>query len=82
MVIPPGFSTLNPVQSYDFSQAYGYSNLDTSRFEIGTDATFRFTPRFYMTGAYRYLEYNDDEPVLVDSTGSIDLYSLGLGWKF
>jgi hypothetical protein len=81
-VVPPEFSTLNPVQSFDFGQVSGYSNLDTSRIEIGTDARFRFTERFWLFGGYRYLEYEDDEPVLVDSDGSVDLYQLGLGWTF
>lgn len=82
MVVPPEFSTLNPVQSYDFSQTWMYSDLDTTRLELGADARFLVTPRFWISGGYRYLDYSDDEPVLVDSSGTVDFYRLGLGWQF
>lgn len=43
---------------------------------------YRVNERAYVTGGYRYLDYEDDAPYLYDTSGSVSFYSLGIGWLF
>ena len=36
----------------------------------------------YLTAGYQYLDYQDNAPYLYDTTGSVDIYNLGVGWSF
>ncbi len=67
---------------YDYTQVYTYSDLDTSRVELGVEASYRFNDRFWLRGEYRWLDFTDDAPYLYDTTGSASFYHLGLGWTF
>ncbi len=80
--VPAEFLAANPNMSFDFSQTYLNSDLDVSRLELGVRLQYRLNPRFALTGSYRYLDYEDDTPYLYDTSGSIELVSLGLGWVF
>ena len=71
-----------PNQSYDFSLTSTYSDLDVSRLELGFSFRYDVGERFALQGGYRYLDLEDDAPYLYDTSGSIDLYSLGIGWAF
>ena len=67
---------------YDYSRVYTYSDLDTSRVELGVEATYRFNDQLWLRGEYRWLDFTDDAPYLLDTTGSASFYHLGLGWTF
>jgi hypothetical protein len=36
----------------------------------------------YLTAGYQYLDHQDNAPYLYDTTGSVDIYNLGVGWSF
>ena len=71
-----------PNQSYDFSQVHLNSDLDTTFLEAGLKANYEVKEGMYLTGSYRYLDFEDDAPYLGDDTGSVDYYGLGIAWKF
>jgi hypothetical protein len=71
-----------PNQTYDFSQTYLNSDLDTTFFEAGIKGRFQVKEGLSVIGSYRYLDFEDDAPYLGDATGSVDYYGLGLGWSF
>lgn len=53
-----------------------------SRLELRTDFNYRFTPGYRLSLGYRYADFDDDAPYLVDTTGSIGIYSLAFGHQF
>lgn len=82
MVVPEEFLAVNLNSSYDFSETNTYSDLDVSRFEMGVGFSWGLNERLFIAGGYRYLEFEDDAPYLYDLDGSVNFYSLGLGWVF
>ena len=76
------FAANRPNQWYDFTRTHTFSDLDTMFKEVALEAKYRFNDRSYLTGGYRYLDFEDDAPYLYDTSGSVDFYSLGLGWMF
>ena len=76
------FAAEKPFQSYDFSQTYSHSDLDTTFLEAALEGSYRFNDRMYLSLGYRYLDYQDDAPYLYDTSGSVQFYRLGLGWYF
>jgi hypothetical protein len=82
MPLGEAFAAERPNQSFDFSQTYLNSDLDTTFVEMGVQARYSVNPGMYLTGSYRYLDYQDDAPYLSDTTGSVDYYGFGVGWEF
>lgn len=35
-----------------------------------------------MNSSFRYVDFEDNAPYLGDDTGSLDFFSVGLGWIF
>ena len=81
-IVPPEFLAANPNMSYDFTSTYLNSDLDVSRFELGVHGRYDVAERFGIVAGYRYLDFEDDAPYLYDTSGSVSLYSLGVGWIF
>lgn len=78
----PDYVATHPAMSYDFSLSNTYSDLDTSRIEAELDATYHINRTFRINAGYRYADFSDDAPYLYDTSGSISLYLLALGWSF
>lgn len=72
----------HPSMSFDFSHAHTYSDLDTTRIEGELTATYHINKTFWINAGYRYADFSDDAPYMYDTSGSISLYSLALGWNF
>lgn len=81
-VVPADYLARNVNQSFDFSRTHTYSDLDTSRLELGLKFRYQAGARFAFYGGYRYLDFEDDAPYLYDTSGTVDLYHLGVGWTF
>ena len=79
---PTAHSTSNPNQSYDFSQANTYSDLDNEFWEAKLYGRYYVMRSLYLTAGYQYLDYQDNAPYLYDTTGSVDIYNFGVGWSF
>lgn len=71
-----------PNQSFDFSLTHTNSDLDTTFVEAGVEARYRVSERLFVSGGYRYLDFEDEAPYLLDGNGSADFYRLGVGWEF
>lgn len=78
----PDFTARFPLVQLDFSQTHTYSLLDTSGVDLWADARYRFTNRFFVRGAYRYVDFNDDTAYLYDTTGTNNLVYFTLGFNF
>ena len=82
LAVPAEFLAANPNMSYDFTETYRNSDLDVSRLELGVHGRFDIAARWHLIAGYRYLDFEDDAPYLYDTSGSVSLYSLGMGWSF
>lgn len=80
--MPAEYLAANPNQSYDFTLTHTNSDLDVTRWEVDLSARYQLEERFFLTAGYRWADYQDDAPYLEDVSGSIDLYSVGVGWVF
>ena len=80
--VPAEFLAANVNMSYDFTSTYLNSDLDVSRFELGVHGRFDVADKVGIIAGYRYLDLEDDAPYLYDTSGSVSLYSLGVGWIF
>ena len=72
----------NSAQYYNFSQTNTYSDLDTEFWEARLYGRYYVMRSLYLTAGYQYLDYQDNAPYLYDTTGSVDIYNLGVGWSF
>jgi len=76
------FAATKPNQSYDFTQTYLNSDLDSTRIESKLEGRYLFKPDRWLSAAYRYIDFEDNAPYLFDGTGSVDYYSLAFGFSF
>ena len=82
MAAGEAFAAARPNQSFDFSTTYLNSDLDTRLAEVGAQARFTVKQGLYLTGSYRYLDFEDDAPYLSNLSGSADYFGFGVGWEF
>lgn len=82
LTAPADYLARNPNQSFDFTDTWRNSDLDLSRIEGAIAVRYTLTGRLSLSGEYRYVEVQDDAPYLEDVSGSVDFWSLGLGWRF
>ena len=75
------WSAAKPNQNHDFSQTHTYSDLDTTRVDTDLYMRYFFKPGKWVQAGYRYVDYQDDAPFLYDTSGSVDYYTISLGWK-
>lgn len=80
--VPPAFLAANPNSLYEFGQTHLFSDLELSRSELRASARFHLTPARWIDAGYRLIDVDDEAPYIEDFTGSIDLYSVALGWRF
>ena len=72
----------HPAQLYDLSDMDTYSDLDQSRLEMTLNGRYAFAKQYWMSGYYRYADYQDDAPYLYDTTGGVDEIGLSVGRSF
>jgi len=82
LTAPADYLARNPNQSFDFSNSWSYSDLDLSRLEGAISLRYAITGRLSVQGEYRYVDVQDDAPYFEDLSGSVDFWSVGLGWRF
>jgi len=78
----PDYEATHPTMSFDFSQTHTNSDLDVTRVDALLGAKYRFTPDVWMYLSYRYADYADDAPYLYDTSGTLQVVTGSLGWKF
>jgi len=72
----------HPSMSFDFSNSYSYSNLDVSRLEGDLNVKYTFTDGLWLRFGYRLVDYQDDQPYLYDTSGTVQWATFTAGWKF
>lgn len=78
----PEFTARVPLLVEDFSQTPSYSDLDVAQIDGSVSARYAVNDRVWIRGAYRYVDYDDTEIYLYDTSGRNHLVSLALGWNF
>ena len=73
---------MRPNQSFDFTQTWTNSDLDTTFIEAGIQARYKVKEELYLTAGYRYLDFDDNAPYLGDDSGTVEFVNLGVGWAF
>ena len=68
--------------SYDFTGSYLNSDLAVTSWDVGLEATWEVSDRYAIVGTYRHLDYQDDAPYRVDTSGEVDFVGLGGRWRF
>ena len=76
------FAAMRPHQSFDFTQTFTNSDLDTSFVEAGIRARYDIKQDVYLTAGYRYLDFDDSAPYLGDDSGTAEFVNFGVGWAF
>jgi hypothetical protein len=72
----------HPTVVYDFSNSHTYSALDLSRREGSISAGYKVNETVNVKLKYHWINFDDNEPYLYDTSGSIDSYFAALIWKF
>ncbi len=71
-----------PTMTYDFALSNTYSSLDMTRVDAEIDAKWKLNDSFWMYATWRYADFQDDDPYMYDTTGSVDFYTFAIGWSF
>ncbi|MCU0305876.1 MAG: hypothetical protein MUC56_17625 [Thermoanaerobaculales bacterium] len=76
------YVAITPTMSFDFSDTHSYSNIDVSR--LNADAMFKLklTEHFWARLWYKIVDYTDDDPILYDTTGTVQWTTITAGWSF
>ena len=72
----------HPTMSFDFTNSYSYSNLDVSRLEGDLNLKYTFADGLWLRFWYRLIDYQDDQPYLYDTSGTVQWATFTAGWKF
>ena len=72
----------HPTMSFDFEQSYTYSNLDVSRLEADLNLKYNLTEDMWLRLWYKYVDYQDDQPYLYDTSGTVQWATISAGWNF
>ena len=78
----PDYTATHASAAFDFSQTNTYSDLNTSRLEADVNATYHINNTFRINAGYRYADFSDDAPYLYNTSGTLSLFSVGVGWSF
>jgi hypothetical protein len=69
-------------EDYDFSGIHEYSDLDLSRFEISGDLDWRVSRTMGVLLGFLYSDYEDADPYLADTSGTIGWVWAGVSFRF
>lgn len=78
----PEYTERFPLIALDFSQTHTYSDIDTDNTEARVDARLRVSDRVWVQGLYRWVDYNDDAPLLYDTSGRNQIFAISLRYGF
>ncbi|MCU0233472.1 MAG: MtrB/PioB family outer membrane beta-barrel protein [Thermoanaerobaculales bacterium] len=72
----------HPSTIFDFSRTNTYSDLDSTRIDTDLWAKFWFKPNLWLRLRYHYVDYSDDAPYMVDTSGTYQYAAAALGYAF
>jgi hypothetical protein len=71
-----------PRDDVDFSTVHLLSNIEVERTEVSVGGNFTFKPGLLLQIGYSLIDYEDDDPILVDESGEYQVVFASLGWVF
>jgi hypothetical protein len=72
----------HPTMSFDFTNTYTNSDLDSTRIDADLWAKFWFANNIWLRLRYHYVDYQDDAPYLYDTSGKYQYATAAVGWLF
>ncbi len=72
----------HPTMSFDFTNTYTNSDLDSTRIDADLWAKFWFKDNIWLRLRYHYVDYQDDAPYLYDTSGKYQYATAAVGWAF
>ena len=72
----------HPTMSFDFTNTYTNSDLDSTRIDADLWAKFWFKENIWLRLRYHYVDFQDDAPYLYDTSGKYQFASAAVGWVF
>ena len=72
----------HPTMSFDFTNTYTNSDLDSTRIDADLWAKFWFKDNIWLRLRYHYVDYQDDAPYLYDTSGKYQFATAAVGWVF
>jgi hypothetical protein len=60
----------------------GFSDLGFSQLGLGIGANYRVTSQLVINGLVNYGRYDEDQPYIIDATGSFVQFFGGVSWVF
>jgi len=76
------YVAITPPMSYDFSNTHTYSTIDIDRLNLDAMFKYKFTDSIWTRLWYSYIDYDDADPYLYDTSGSVSLLTLTAGFSF
>lgn len=78
----PEFTERVPLLGLDFSRTPSFSDIDTDSVDARVEARLRLSDRVQVRGLYRWVDYDDDAPVLYDTSGRSSIFAISLRYGF
>ena len=76
------WSASKPMQWFNFSETYQWSDLDTERAYATLWGQFSITENFFLWGGYTYQDFSDNAPYVADLNGNTDTFAGRIGYSF
>jgi len=80
--LTPEMEALLPRGNTDFSWVNELSDIDVERGEITFGGRFVLGSDFLLDVFYSLVDYNDNDPILEDDTGTYQVLWANVGWRF
>jgi hypothetical protein len=68
--------------TYDFSTVHEFTRLESTSYDLEIGAEFKLYHDLHGVARYELHDYNDDAVYLSDLSGTLNVYSVGLAWRF
>ena len=78
----PAILAVLKFSTYDLSTVHEFTRLESTAYDFEVGAEFRLFRDMYGVARYEIHDYQDDAVYLADLTGTLDVYSVGLRWRF
>jgi len=76
------YVAITPSMSYDFSKSNTYSTIDIERFNFDAMAKYSFSDNLWLRLWYKLVDFDDKDPYLYDTTGTVQWATITAGMSF
>jgi hypothetical protein len=80
--LDPAVAALLPRANVDFTQVHELSNIDVRRWELTFGGRFVAASNVLLDVFYSHIDYEDNDPYIIDEGGEYDVVWANVGWRF